>query len=180
MPNSTLIKFADGIIVIGLIMNDDESDYRNEIELLVKWSNDNNLTLNVDETKELIVDFRKCRNLKDSIIINGSAVEQVNINKKFGLAVMNTSSWTEIADKIIKDGRRSLFCLRILISYNDINVMINFYRAVIESILTMSILVWFGCKNKREIKKIESIIRTAERITGTSLRTIQPIDHQNC
>ena len=58
--------------VIGLIINDDESDYRNEIELLVMLSNDNNLILNVDETKELIVDFRKCRNLKNSIRINGS------------------------------------------------------------------------------------------------------------
>ena len=47
MPNSTFIKFADDITVIGLIVNDDESDYRNEIELVVvKWSNDNNIILN--------------------------------------------------------------------------------------------------------------------------------------
>ena len=30
MPNTTLIKFADDITVIGLIVNDDESDYHNE------------------------------------------------------------------------------------------------------------------------------------------------------
>ena len=61
--------------MIGLIIYDDESDHRNEIELLVKWSNDNNLILNVDKTTELIVDFTKCRYLKDSITINGSTVE---------------------------------------------------------------------------------------------------------
>ena len=71
MPNSTLIKSNDDITVIGLIMNGGMDDYRNEIELLVKWRNDGNLILNVD--KELIVNFRKCRHLKDSIIINGSA-----------------------------------------------------------------------------------------------------------
>ena len=76
-----MIKFADDITVIGLIMNDDESDYRNEIELLVKWSKDNNLIFSVDKTKELTVDFRKCRNFIDSIIINGSAIEQVNIHR---------------------------------------------------------------------------------------------------
>ena len=59
------------------------------IEMLVNWNNDNNLILNVDKTKETIVDFRKCRNLKDSIIINGSSVEQVNIHKFLGLIVMN-------------------------------------------------------------------------------------------
>ena len=47
MPNSKLIKLADDITVIGLIINDDESDYHNEIELLVMWSKDNNLILNV-------------------------------------------------------------------------------------------------------------------------------------
>ena len=81
MPNSTLIKFADDIAVNISIIKDDESDYHNEIEQLVKWSNDNNLILNVNKTKELIVDFRQCRNLKDSIIINGSTVEQANIYK---------------------------------------------------------------------------------------------------
>ena len=99
MPNSTLIKFAVDITVIGLIIDDDQSDYRNECELLVKWSNDNNLILNVDKTIELIVDFRKCRHLKDSIIINGSAVKQINIQKFVSLTVMDTSSWTQNADK---------------------------------------------------------------------------------
>ena len=94
MPNSTLIKFADDITVIGLIINDDESDYRHEIELLVKWSSYDNTILNADETNELMVDFRKCRNLKDPIIINGFAVEQVNIHKFLGLTLMNTLSWT--------------------------------------------------------------------------------------
>ena len=89
IPNSILIKFADDITVIGLIINDDESHYRNEIELLV---NDNNNILNIDKTKELIVDFRKCINMKDSIIINGSAVEQVSIHKFHVLTVMNTLS----------------------------------------------------------------------------------------
>ena len=38
---------------------------------------------------QMTVDFTKCRNFKDSIIINGSAVEQVNIHKSHGLTVMN-------------------------------------------------------------------------------------------
>ena len=114
MPNSTFIKFADDISMIGLIINIKESDYHNKIELLVKWSKDNNLILNVDKTKELIVDFSKYINLKYSIIINSSAVEQVNIHKFLGLTVMNTLSWTLNDDKIGKNGLQRLFFLRIL------------------------------------------------------------------
>ena len=51
MRNSILIKFVDDIAVIALITSDYESDYCNEIELLVKWSNDNSLILNVIKLK---------------------------------------------------------------------------------------------------------------------------------
>ena len=97
----------------GLIINNEKSDYHNEIELLLKWSNDNNPILNVGKTKELSVDYRKCRNLKDSIIINGSAVKQVDIHKFLGLTVMNTLSCIQNTDKIITKGRQRLFFLHI-------------------------------------------------------------------
>ena len=75
--------------------------------------------------------------------INGSVVEQVNINNLLILTVMNKLYWTQNADKIIKKGRQRLFFFRILKSYNvNINVKINFYRAVIEIIMTTNILVW--------------------------------------
>ena len=153
-----------------MIIDDDESDYRNEIELLVKWSKDSNLILNVNKPY-VILDIRKCRNSKDSIIINDSSLKQGNIYTFLGLNVINTLSWTQDADKIMKFGIKRLFYLRILKSYNvDINVVINFYFIVIKSVLTTNILVWFGCTNKREIKKIESIIRS-DGIIDTSIRT---------
>ena len=50
MPNSTLLRYADDITVIGLTMNYDKSDNRDEIEQLVKWNKDNNIILNVEKT----------------------------------------------------------------------------------------------------------------------------------
>ncbi len=69
----------------------------------------------------------------------------------------------------------------------DVNtcISINFYRAIIESILTSNILVWFGRASKNDINKLESVIRNPERIIGTSLpslislyeeRTIKRVD----
>ena len=69
----------------------------------MKWSNHNDVILNVYETNDLIVYFRKCRNFRYSIIIiiSGIAVKQVNIHKFLALTVMNTLFWTQNADKII-------------------------------------------------------------------------------
>ena len=139
----------------------------------MKWIYDNNLILNVDKATELIVDIKISRNFKDPILISGSTAKQVTIYKFLGLTVMNSLSWNQNADKInLKREDNGCSFLRILKSYNvDINVMINFYCAVVESIFITNILIWFMCTNKREIKKIESIIRTADGIIGTSLRT---------
>ena len=174
--NSRIIKFADDTTVTGLIVDDDESSYRNEVHLIVKWCNDNNLILNVNKTKELIVDFRRNKNVKTPLIINGSVVEQVNTFKLLGTFVMDTLSWKANSDEIIKKGRQRMFFLRKLKSFGvKKDILINFYRAIIESILTTHILVWFGRINQNDLRKLESVIRTAERIIGTSLPSIHSI-----
>ena len=49
--SNTIIKFAVDITVVGLITNNDETDYREEIRDLTVWCKDNNLSLNVIKTK---------------------------------------------------------------------------------------------------------------------------------
>jgi hypothetical protein len=44
--------------VVGLITNNDETAYREEVRVLGVWCQENNLTLNVNKTKEMMVDFR--------------------------------------------------------------------------------------------------------------------------
>ena len=45
--------------VVGLITDNDETAYREEVRDLTVWCKDNFLSLNVIKTKELIVDYRK-------------------------------------------------------------------------------------------------------------------------
>jgi hypothetical protein len=57
--SNTIIKFADDTTVVGLITNNDETAYREDVRALVEWCQGNNLCLNINKMKELIVDFRK-------------------------------------------------------------------------------------------------------------------------
>ena len=50
-PTSRIIKYADDTAVVGLIQGEDETAYRTEVEELLLWCSDNNLTLNVQKTK---------------------------------------------------------------------------------------------------------------------------------
>ena len=59
--SNTIITFADDTTVVGLITDNDETAYREEVRDLVMWCRDNNLSLNVVWTKEMLVDYRKRR-----------------------------------------------------------------------------------------------------------------------
>ena len=73
---NTIIKFADDTTVVGLITNNDKGAYREEVRELAVWCQDNNLSLNVSKTKELIVDYMKRRAEQAPINIDGAVVER--------------------------------------------------------------------------------------------------------
>ena len=54
-----ILKFADDTAVLGLIKNKNEISYRSEVSKFVQWCNTNYLQLNVNKTKEMVIDFRK-------------------------------------------------------------------------------------------------------------------------
>ena len=53
--SNTIIKFVDDTTVVGLITDNDKTAYREEVRNLAMWCQDNNLSLNVIKTKEMIV-----------------------------------------------------------------------------------------------------------------------------
>jgi hypothetical protein len=55
--SSTHLKMTT---VVGLITDNNETTYR-EVRYLAVWCQDNNLSVNVIKTKEMIVDYRKKR-----------------------------------------------------------------------------------------------------------------------
>ncbi|KAK1804705.1 hypothetical protein P4O66_003561 [Electrophorus voltai] len=73
-----IIKFTDDTTMVGLINKDGESAYREEVRELVSLCMVNNLYLNVDKTKEMVVDFRRARGDHSPLTINGSSVEKIS------------------------------------------------------------------------------------------------------
>ena len=75
--SNSIIKFVDVTIAVGLITNNDETAYREEVRALGVWCQENNLSLNVNKRKVMIVDFRKQQREQPPIHIDGIAVEKV-------------------------------------------------------------------------------------------------------
>ncbi len=51
----------------------------------------------------------------------------------------------------------------------------QFYSAIIESVLCTSITVWFNSATKSDLRRLRRVVRTAERIIGTTLPTLQEL-----
>ncbi len=74
--SNVIVKFADDTTVIGLITDNDETAYREEVSTLTKWCQENHLSLNIDKTKELVVDFRRQSREHTPISIDKTPVER--------------------------------------------------------------------------------------------------------
>ena len=113
--SNSIVKFADDTTVIGLISNNDETAYREEIQHLATWCTENNLLLNTTKTKELIVDFRKkSGGTHDTFHINGMAVERVSSYKFLGTHISADMSWTTNTSSLVRKAHQRLFFLRTL------------------------------------------------------------------
>ena len=60
-----------------LITDNNETAYREEVRDLAVWCQNNNLSLKVTETKEMIVHYRKWSTEHAPILMDGAVVEQV-------------------------------------------------------------------------------------------------------
>ncbi len=76
----------------------------------------------------------------------------------------------------MKKAQRRLYFLRQRSKFNrPQELLIQFYSAIIESVLCTSITVWFSSDTKYDHKRLRRVVRTAERIIGTTLPTLQEL-----
>ena len=85
--SNSIIKFADDTTVVGLITNNYETACRENMRALGVWCQENNLTLKVNKTKEMIVYFRRQQREHPPIQIKGTAVEKVESFKFLGVHI---------------------------------------------------------------------------------------------
>ena len=68
----------------------------------------NNLSLNVNKTNELIMDYRKRKAKQAPINIEGAVVERVESFKFLGVHITNKLSWSKHTKTVVKRARQNL------------------------------------------------------------------------
>ncbi len=177
-----IIKFADDTTVVGLISNNDETHYREEVAQLAEWCGANNLSLNVEKTKEVVLDFRR-RNSTDHhpLTIDSSTVERVSSTKFLGVHITEDLTWTTNTMSLSKKVQQCLHFLRRLKRASlPPPILTTFYRGTIESVLTSCITVWYGNCSAADRKTLQRTVNTAAKIIGAPLPSILDIFLARC
>ncbi len=135
--SNVIVKFAFDTTVIGLITDNDETAYREEVSTLTKWCQENHLSLNIDKTKELVVDFRRQSREHTPITIDNTPVERVNSFKFLNVHITEDLTWSAHTDAVLKKAHQRLFFLRRLWKFvMSPSILRSFYTCTVESILT--------------------------------------------
>ncbi|KAI3370880.1 hypothetical protein L3Q82_007140 [Scortum barcoo] len=103
-------------------------------------------------------------------MIRDSEVECVSSFKFLGIHICDDLTWTLNITQLVKKAHQRLYFLRRLRKFGmSQRTQRTFYTAVIESILTSCITVWYGNSTAADCKRLQRAVRLAERIVqGTA------------
>ena len=110
------------------------------------------------------------------LVIDGNDVEIEDCFKFLGIHLTNDLNWNSNVMHCIKKAQKCIFYLRRLRSFHlSSDLLVKFYRAVIESVLTQSITVWYGSTTAADRRALERVVKLAARIIGRDLTPISEI-----
>lgn len=169
--STPLIKYSDDSALMDLSNSD--IVYFDQVKNFSSWCKDNHLDLNVEKTKELLIDFRKNPSPVPDLLIDGMKVERVCEYKYLGTVLDEKLKFVANTDLIHKKCQTRIYLLQKLRNLQvNPKVLQGFYRCFIESVLTFSFICWFGTlsvKSKNVLNKVVNVCSKVVRVNQTSL-----------
>ena len=163
-----LIKdfYADDTALVGLLSSGKEHQYLDAVAQFVRQCDKDDLSLNVQKTKEMIVDMRKC-SAHTLVTIKSEQVETVKQYKYLGITVQSDLKWDQHIQCQVKKASQRLYHLRKLREFQlKKEIMQLFYTSCVQSVILFGCTVWSGGCTGREANMINQIERTASKVIG--------------
>ena len=109
--NRFRVKCADDSALLSLLQGS-ERYHGPALTEFVDWCDNSYLDLNVTETKEMIVDFRRQEHSPGNTIIKNNEVEIVSKYKYLGTIFDDNLRWDYNNEEIVKKGQQRMYLLR--------------------------------------------------------------------
>lgn len=163
-------KFSDDTAIVACVWDGEEGEYGGLVKDFVVWTQRNQLILNTAKTKEMVMDFRRAPPSLQPIIISGTEVEVVSTYKYLGLQLDNKLSWAANLEAVYRKGQCRMYFLRRLASFRVCpKLLYMYYQSTVSSILFYAIVCWGGSTRKRDVLRLDRLMRKAGSVVGLGL-----------
>ncbi len=122
------------------------------------------------------MDFRRNPPALPPLTIMNSTVTAVESFRFLGTTISKDLKLDNHIESIVKKAQQRLYILRQLRKLNLPHELLKqCYCAIIESVPCISMTVWFSSATKSDLRRLWRVVRTAERIIGTILPSLQEL-----
>jgi len=143
----------------------DESTMQQEVNSLVTWTQRNDMKINPEKTKELIIDFSRNNSDIPPLYMNDTTVERVKSAKLVGVHVQDDLKWTTHVEEICAKANRRVFILTHLRRAGATpDDLVKVYCTLIRPLLEYACPVWSTSIPSYLISSIESIQKRCLKI----------------
>ena len=96
--------------------------------------------------------------------------------KFLGTTIDCNLKWEENCTAAVNKAQQRIHFLRQLKKFGmNQKILLQFYRAAVESVLTFAITVWYGSATKEDKGRLESVVKTASEIIGRQLPSVESV-----
>ncbi|KAK3549578.1 hypothetical protein QTP86_005239 [Hemibagrus guttatus] len=113
----------------------------------------------------MTVEFRKNPAPRPPVILCDSPVSSAESCCFLGTTITKELKWEQNIRSLTKKAQQRMYFLWQLKKFLlPVKMLVNFYTAIIESVLTSSITVWFAAATARDKAKLQRVIHSAEKL----------------
>ncbi len=125
----------------------------------------------------MVIDFKaKEQSEIHPTLINGEQIQIVTNYKYLGIMLDNKLRWDAWTDCLSKKLQQRMYFLKKLLSFNvESRILLMFYGAFIESIMTFCVICWYGNASEAQKRSLGKVVTTASKLLGTKLGSIESI-----
>ncbi|MEL7309549.1 MAG: reverse transcriptase domain-containing protein, partial [Pseudomonadota bacterium] len=171
-PNSSILKYADDVIILHFIRKSEDDKLQAEWNALVDWSETISLPINYSKSQVLDIVTKSRLSLAPVSVSSTVFLKNVNFIVFLGVVISDDLKWNSHFDRMLKRAAKRTFILRNLRrSGCPQNIMWRVYLSMIRPLLTYAVPSFCNAP----VYLFESLLRFERRLCR--IMGIEPADH---
>jgi hypothetical protein len=113
------------------------------LDKINSWASANDMRLNPNKCKEMIISFLRANELPSALSIDGKPLDRVECHNVLGLTLQSNLKWNIFTENTTSKASKRLHILRVL-KRNGVNVadILTVYKSLVRSVLEYCAPVW--------------------------------------